>query len=332
MDWEENEPAFLQEGDEPRASRLVRMLGASVPLFCAAGIQFRLHWSFPLAALAFAGWTASSGYGSAFHVLFAWGLVQAAILYGLVLLHELGHAAAASMKGRPAKRIVLTPLGGQAVIDRAMSGPAMEAEVTIAGPGVNLVFLALSMAAVGLAGSGLPSAGGAPFTLAALGGVAFWANLMLAVFNLAPAFPMDGGRILRAFLAWRKGGRRGTVMAARAGEVMGVVFVVLGILEGGTPGWILACIGVFNFIACEQTVRAVAQGYEVYEEYVPGVSVETAATREADAGRAAKEREEMQRRVDEILDKVSRTGIGSLSTAEKKFLKQASRKYRNVKR
>jgi Zn-dependent protease len=333
VDWEDDEPAFYQEAGDGRASRIARILGASVPIVRAGGIVFRLHWTFPLAALAFAGWTARSGHGAAFHVLFAWGLTQAAILYTLVLLHEIGHAAAGRMKGRPAREIVLTPLGGQAVIDRAMATPAMEAEVTLAGPGVNLVFLALSMAVVALAGLGMPSAGGPPFTLGALLGFAFWANLMLAVFNLVPAFPMDGGRVLRALLAWRKGGRRGTVIAARVGEGFGVAFVILGVWKGAPYGWVLASIGAWNFIACEHTVRAVAQGYDVYEEYVPAVNVNAESPpRETREERAAREREEIERRVDELLAKVSREGMGSLSSGEKRFLRKASRKYRDAKR
>ena len=333
VDWEDNQPVFYQEAGDGRASRIARILGASLPLFRAGGIVFRLHWTFPLVALAFAGWTASSGREAPYHVLFAWGLTQAAILYTLVLLHELGHAAAGLMKGRPAREIVLTPLGGQAVIDRAMANPAMEAEVAIAGPGVNLVFLALSMAVVAFAGLGMPSAGGPPFTLPALLGFAFWVNLMLAVFNLVPAFPIDGGRVLRALLAWRKGSARGTVIAARAGEVLGVAFVILGVWKGGPPGWVLACIGVANFIACEHTVRAVAQGYDVYEEYVPAVNVNAESPpRETREERSARDREDVKRRVDEILAKVSREGIGSLNSGEKRFLKKASRKYRDAKR
>lgn len=327
MDWQDEEPVFYRDAGSSRRATLARILNASLPLFKAGGIGFRLHWSFPIVALIFAGWTASAGYGAPYHVLFAWGLTEAAILYTLVLLHELGHAAAGRMKGRPAKEIVLTPLGGQALIDRAMAGPSMEAEVTIAGPLVNLVLLALSMAILVPALDEFPSFWGDPFTARAVIGFAFWANVALAVFNLVPSFPMDGGRILRAFLAWRKGAERGTLIAARVGQVTGVFFVVLGIWRRGPFGILLAAIGVSNFIACMQTIRFVRAGAPVYEEYVGGVRPRTSETK---GERAAREREEVERRVDELLAKVSREGLNSLTFSERRFLKSASRKYRQT--
>ena len=332
VDWKDDEPTFSPEAGEGRGARVARILGASLPLFRAGGIRFRLHWSFPLAALVFAGWTASSGYEAPYYMLFAWGLAQAAILYTLVLLHELGHAAAGAMKGRPAKEIVLTPLGGQAVIDRAMAGPAMEAEVAIAGPVVNLILLALSTAILVPVLAGMPTFRGGPFTLGAAVGFAFWANLIMAVFNLVPAFPLDGGRILRAFLAWRRGEERGTVLAARAGQVLAVVFAVIGVWKGGSPGWILVGIGLANFIACERTVRALGRGLSVYEEYVPRARLGAAPPRETKEARAAREREKVERRVDELLEKVSRKGMKSLTFREKMFLKRTSRKYREKNR
>ena len=332
VNWQDDEPSFSPEADESPAARVARILGASVPLFRAGGIRFRLHWSFPLAALIFAGWTASSGSAAPYYLLFAWGLAQAAILYALVLVHEFGHAAAGSMKGRPAREIVLTPLGGQAVMDRAMAGPAMEAEVAIAGPVVNLILLALSTAILVPVLAGMPSFRGGPFTIHAVIGFAFWANLALAVFNLVPAFPLDGGRILRAFLAWRKGEERGTVAAARTGQVLAVLFVIAGVWKGGPPGWVLAGIGVGNFIACERTVRALGRGLVVYEEYVPQARPDSAPRRETKAERAAREREEVERRVDGLLDKVSREGMKSLTLRERMFLKKASKRYRETNR
>ena len=331
MSWQDDEPPPYQDGDNTRRARVARILGASLPLFRAGGIRFRLHWSFPLVAFVFAGWTASESGGAPFGVLFVWGLAQAGILYSLVLLHELGHAVAGSVKGRPASEIVLTPLGGQAVIDRAMATPGMEAEVAFAGPAVNLVLLALSMAAVALAGWGWLASWGAPFTLHAVLGFAFWANVMLAVFNLVPAYPMDGGRLLRALLAWRRGAGPGTVLAARAGQVLGVAFVGIAFWKGGTPGWVLGCIGVFNFIHCHVTLKAVAEGYEPYEEYVGAPRADT-EPRETKAEREMRERADVEQRVDELLDKVSREGMASLTFGEKRFLKKASRRYRDVQR
>ena len=101
MDWEPEGEGF---GAQPAApySRLARVLNASVPLFRVGELRVKLHWSFFLAVLVFASWTASYGVGAASTgQLLLWGLLQATILYSLVLLHEFGHSWMAAAKGRP---------------------------------------------------------------------------------------------------------------------------------------------------------------------------------------------------------------------------------------
>jgi Zn-dependent protease len=324
MGWDETRG--LPEADPERPlGRAARILNASLPLFPVAGIRLRLHWSFFLVALVFAGWTARENPGGGALAAVAWGSVQAAILYTLVILHELSHAAAAAMKGRGVREIVLTPLGGAAVIDRAMAGPSMEAEVALAGPVSNLLILGVSVAFFLVAE--MPPAWAGPMTLGGALAFAFWANLTLGLFNLVPAFPMDGGRVLRAVLAWRKGGRKGTRIACRTGEIMGAGMIVLGILRAGPGGWILFGIGISNIIACELTLRALAAGAAVYEE---GESLEYAAARRRAEKQERREREaaELERRVNDLLEKVARDGMKSLSLRERMFLRRASRHYR----
>jgi Zn-dependent protease len=333
VDWEPDGEGF---GAQPAApySRLARVLNASVPLFRVGELRVKLHWSFFVAVLVFAGWTASHGVGAvSTGQLLLWGLLQATILYSLVLLHEFGHSWMAAAKGRPAKEIMLTPLGGAAVIDHAMAGPAMEAEVTLAGPGTNLLILAGSIAV--LAGSGAladwfdPSLATAPLTLTAALKFAFWANLMLGVFNLAPAYPMDGGRVLRAFLSWRRGAKRGTRLACRVGQVMGALFIGYGIYSRGTFGWILASIGFFNILNCSTTIRMVELGLPVYEDYLPERGYAPERPKETREERAAREAADLERRLDELLDKVARDGMGALSLGERLFLRRASKHFRN---
>ncbi|MHC5053106.1 MAG: M50 family metallopeptidase [Planctomycetota bacterium] len=327
MDWEPEGEDFGAQPAEPY-SRLARILNASLPLFRVGSLRVKLHWSFFLAVLVFASWTARAPGGTASTgQLLLWGLLQAGILYSLVLLHEFGHSWMAAAKGRPAKEIMLTPLGGAAVIDRAMAGPAMEAEVSLAGPGVNLLILGVSVAF--LVSSGLPSPWAEPLTATGALRFAFWANLMLGIFNLAPAYPMDGGRVLRAFLSWRRGAKRGTRLACRVGQVVGALFIGYGIYSGGPFGWILASIGFFNILNCSTTIRMVELGLPVYEDYLPERGYAPERPKETREERAAREAAELERRLDELLDKVAREGMGALSLGERLFLRRASKHFRN---
>ena len=330
MCWDDEPPDSYRDEEARPVSRLLRALNASLPLVRVGGLWIRLHWSFFLAALVFAGWTARAGAGSAsLPLLVAWGFAQAAILYALVLVHELSHVAVARMKGRRATEIVLTPLGGTAVIDGAMAGPAMEAEVTLAGPASNLLILGIMVAA--FARGGLPDPWAGPLTLEAAVGFAFWVNLMLGLFNLIPAFPLDGGRVLRALVSWRKGERRGTYIACRIGEALSAVFIGVGIWRGGPGGWILGGIGVANIVSCEVMIRALKSGVSVYEEFLPASEVCGPTRRERRDERRRKKAAEMERRVDELLEKVAREGMRSLSLRERSFLRRASRHYRQTK-
>jgi len=309
--------------ERPEAlARAGRLLGASLPLFKLAGIRVRLHWSFALAGVILAAWTAAGapdpGEGAR---LVAWGFVEAAILYVLVFVHELAHAGAAMAAGARPFEIVLTPLGGTAIVDGAMTRPATEAGVALAGPCANLVLVALSVALC--ARSGLPDAWGRSFTLHAAAGFAFWASLWLAVLNLLPAFPLDGGRAARALASWRLGERRGTILAARSGEALALGMSGLGLWWGGPPAVVLCGIGVSNLLACEAAIRALESGLGVYDE--PPRGARRSGRSELDP---AGEGDEFERRVDELLEKVARGGLSSLSFSERRFLRRASRRYR----
>lgn len=174
-----------------------------------------------------------------------------AVLFGSVALHELGHAAAALGFGVPTRSITLLPMGGVALLERELRSPRAELVVALAGPATNVVLagllalLARVLGAVGL--GGLP--------LALLDG-ALWLNVALAVFNLLPAFPMDGGRVLRAALSTRIGRLRATRVAARLGLVLAAAMGVVGLFGGG---FTLVLIAGFVFLAARAELNRVEQ-------------------------------------------------------------------------
>jgi Zn-dependent protease len=150
-------------------------------------------------------------------------------LFGLVLLHELGHSLVARHHGIHVIDIVLWPLGGMARMSEIPESPRVEGQVAIAGPLVNLVLASLGLLALGLLDA-LGPGPGQSITQIHDGPTAFlmaftWMNLMLGVFNLVPAFPMDGGRILRAFLARKRSYLEATEIAVRVGRYIALAMI-----------------------------------------------------------------------------------------------------------
>jgi len=150
-------------------------------------------------------------------------------LFGLVLLHELGHSLVARHHGIHVIDIVLWPLGGMARMSEIPESPRVEGQVAIAGPLVNLVLAALGLCVLALLGA-LGPGPGQSINQIHNGPTAFlmaftWMNLMLGVFNLVPAFPMDGGRILRAFLARKRSYLEATEIAVRVGRYIALAMI-----------------------------------------------------------------------------------------------------------
>ena len=208
----------------------------------AAGIDVFLHWSFFLAPayIVFLRWQnglAWSVIGILMVLLFA--------VFGCILLHEYGHALAARFFGVQTHDIIITPIGGLARLAKMPSDPLQEFAIALAGPLVNLS-LSIGFAFYSIAmGQDLMLTGG-PDGLRQFPQLMFWLNLFLFLFNLIPAFPMDGGRILRSVLAVWLRHENATLIAGIVGQILAVLFVGYGIWHAEYQ---LSIIGVFVFLA-----------------------------------------------------------------------------------
>ena len=186
--------------------------------------------------------------GSAARV--ASGVALFLLLFGCVLLHELGHALTAQRFGFTTREITLLPIGGIARLERLPDDPMQSLWITLAGPAVNIVIAAALFVALQLTGTWQPvthiSLTDGPFLERLM-----LVNISLVIFNMLPAFPMDGGRALRALLATRMDDRRATRIAARLGQAMAVLFAIVGWLANP----LLILIALFVWTGAAQEAR-----------------------------------------------------------------------------
>lgn len=244
-------------------------MGWSWKLCRVSGISIFVHWTF----LLLIGWIFFS-YLAAGESWFAatTGILFLLCLFGCVALHELGHALAARNFGVTTRDITLLPIGGVARLSHIPEKPREEFIIAAAGPAVNVVI------AFGL-GTGLWLAQGASslWPGAVLSGHflqnLMWANVALVVFNLLPAFPMDGGRMLRAALASVMDYSQATRIAAGVGQALAIVFAILGIFVLGNPLLVFVALFVYLGAAGEAQLANVKQ-------LLRGVPVQDAMIRE----------------------------------------------------
>jgi len=190
-----------------------------------AGIDLYVHVTF----LILVGWVALSHYLARQSPADAFtGVAFILSLFAIVVLHELGHALTARRFGIPTRDITLLPIGGVARLDRMPQDPKQELLVALAGPAVNVVLAAILFVVLEL-GEGLAAYGQVVRVGGSFLDQLFWVNVSLAVFNLLPAFPMDGGRVLRGLLALRMDYLRATQIAAGIGQAMAVLFGFVGL-------------------------------------------------------------------------------------------------------
>ena len=224
------------------------------------GIDVKVHVTFALILLWAALLELRSG-GAVADALTAVLFVLA--LFLCVVLHEMGHALMARRFGVETRDIVLLPIGGVARLSHIPEAPAKELLIAIAGPVVNVILAALLFG--GLAAAGQPFVPDvveeAPrWTALSFVSRVLFANLMLFFFNLVPAFPMDGGRILRALLATQMSRARATAVAARVGRLLAGVAIVLGVASGN-PMLILVALFVWIAGAAEASAAALKERF-----------------------------------------------------------------------
>ena len=214
-------------------------MGWSIKLFSLGGTAVRMHLTF----LLLLAWIGATEWMRGTPEDAAYGVVFILVLFGCVVLHEFGHIWAARRYGIRTPDVTLLPIGGVASMERMPEKPTQEIVVALAGPAVNLLIAAVLIAILGIR-----------FDLGQMSfeglQAGFWAqvaiaNIVLLVFNLIPAFPMDGGRVLRALLVIWLGFGPATRVAARIGQGLAVVLAILGFW--GNP--LLVLIAVFIFMA-----------------------------------------------------------------------------------
>ncbi len=208
-----------------------------------AGIDLKIHFTF----LLFLIWIGFSYFSVGGIVAARQGVLFILLLFGCVLLHELGHALTAKKFGIGTTDITLLPIGGVARLERIPQDPKQELVIAIAGPLVNVAIAILLIFYLGHRASMSDFQDLNTPRVAMLSKLAT-VNIGLVLFNLIPAFPMDGGRILRSILAMRMNYLRATEIAAFVGQALAIAFGILGFFGNA----FLIFIAFFVFMGAQQ--------------------------------------------------------------------------------
>lgn len=226
-----------------------------------AGIEIKVHWTFSLLLIWVLFSTLKQG-GDTAMAIFNTALVL--VLFFCVVLHELGHSRMARRFGIQTRSITLLPIGGVASLERMPEKPNEELAVALAGPAVNVLIALLLLLVVPLGAYQAFTAEQweqffATPSLDAFLVYLLMANILLVVFNLIPAFPMDGGRVLRALLGFSFNRAKATDIAARLGQAVSFIFLILGLFFNP----FLVIIAIFVFFGAYTENKMVQQDYQL---------------------------------------------------------------------
>jgi Zn-dependent protease len=231
-------------------------MGGAFKIGRLAGIDLKVHWTFFL-LLAFYAFAGYQGSGSLTNSLVTALVIVA--LFVCVVLHEYGHSLVAQRLGIEIQDITVLPIGGVARLKSLPERPWDEVKIAIAGPLVNVVLAPIFFAIALVLGAGpLDTAnivqGGN--SLGQIFAYLGFINVALVLFNLIPAFPLDGGRVLRGLLATRLGMVRATDVSATIGQSFAAAFFIIGLLSGN---FLLALVGVFIYFGASGEAQMVRQ-------------------------------------------------------------------------
>jgi len=218
----------------------------SLKLGKIAGIGLFVHWTFSLLILFIVYTNYKAGQNS---IQILWSVLFILCIFLTVFMHELGHALTAKKFGIKTKDITLLPIGGVAQLERLPEKPSEELMVAFAGPMVNIVLALITSLFINLPNTSQEMV--AQLENGVNAGNFFLnfylVNIILAFFNLIPAFPMDGGRVLRALLSYKLERHQATKIAARIGQALAIGFVLLGFYSNP----FLIFIGIFVFMGAQ---------------------------------------------------------------------------------
>lgn len=215
----------------------------SFPIFAVRGIQLRIHISF-VVLVALLAWLASIPGGPGALAALAW----IGMLFGSVILHEFAHSLVALRRGIAVHEILLLPIGGISKLESLPERWNDEFVISIVGPLTSLALGVIGLTTAWFVGEPMLSFAIGGSLLAAFG----WMNLILGTFNLLPAFPLDGGRVLRALLERRHDRATATRWAARIGRWFAITMMLVGVLFD----WWLILIGMFVYFGATAEERA----------------------------------------------------------------------------
>jgi len=315
----------------------------SFKAFTIFGIPVRLHWTLLFILAYYFSGPIASGAGSYYLAYVGAGLL---VTFTIILIHELGHCWATRRAGGHVDQILLWPLGGMAYVGHS-DDPRTDMFVAVSGPATHLLG--------GGVCAGLILLLGIPWNWNYINPIAdhswwfgfgptlivdaLWINAMLFAFNLfVPAYPLDGGRILLDYLTLRVGSWRASRVAGTVSMVIGVGLLMLAIMARDI---FLGLISVFVLVQAMQ-LRAVGspdrefsphgysdRGYRIEEPRKEGFfERRRRLKRERKLARRAAEEAALRRVVDDLLEKVSRSGMESLTPAERRTLEEASARLR----
>ncbi len=213
-----------------------------------AGINVDIHATF----LILLAWIALADYGAGRTAAAAIeGVLLTLAIFASVVLHEFGHALMAARFGVKTRSITLLPIGGVARLERMPDRPGQELAIAIAGPSVTAGIILVFVIALWVTGTSFVMPETRSVTVGSFLAQLMWVNVVLLVFNLLPAFPMDGGRVLRAGLATRMSYARATEIATQIGKIFALLFALLGLFVVSNPFLIVIAAFVWLSAAAE---------------------------------------------------------------------------------